>query len=303
MRTNKISTSRLAKLCGVSQGTIDRALNNRSGISQKTKEHILSVAKEYGYRPNTRFSNKTIGILVFDLYNEYFSELVMILEQTLRSSGYCSLVMFSDKNKETELECIEAMYNAGVEGIILCPINNGVEFQKYLKSWNIPVVTVGNKVDGIKYVGVDNYSAMKALSEFVISCKPANIIYFSPDFNDNSLNTYAQKERFRGFEDAVSDKHIDRRIINDEKTLLKFIKPETAIIASTDVYALKILFSGIANNCLVVGFDNIPSIQKYHIPLISVDSNKQKHAEAIVDYLKNPQNDSDEFFSYQIIGI
>ena len=176
-------------------------------------------------------------------------------------------------------------------------------FQKYLKSWNIPVVTVGNKVDGIKYIGVDNYSAMKSLSQYVISCKPANIIYFSPIFNDNKQNFYAQKERFRGFKDSVCGEDIDWHVVNDEKILLSHIKSGTAIIASTDVYALKILFSGIAGECLVAGFDNIPSIQKYHIPLISVDSNKQKHAEAVVNYLINPHKDSDEFFSYQIIGI
>ena len=177
MKNNKISTARLARLCGVSQGTVDRALNNRVGISQKTKDYILSVAKEYGYRPNHRSENKLIGIIVFDLYNEYFSELVMLLEKELRRSGYCSLVMFSDKNKKTELECIEAMYNACVDGIIICPINTGKEFAEYLKSWSLPIVTVGNKVENIKYIGIDNFSAMYDLTKFVISQSYSKIIY------------------------------------------------------------------------------------------------------------------------------
>ena len=52
MKKNSISTTQLAQICGVSQGTVDRALNNRKGINPKTKEKILAVANEYGYRPN-----------------------------------------------------------------------------------------------------------------------------------------------------------------------------------------------------------------------------------------------------------
>ena len=51
MKSTRISTTKIAEICGVSQGTVDRALNNRAGINKNTKEKILSVAKEYGYRP------------------------------------------------------------------------------------------------------------------------------------------------------------------------------------------------------------------------------------------------------------
>ena len=51
MKRLKIITNELAEICGVSQGTVDRALNNRDGINVNTKEHILRIAKEYGYRP------------------------------------------------------------------------------------------------------------------------------------------------------------------------------------------------------------------------------------------------------------
>ena len=79
MKRNIISTARIAEICGVSQGTVDRALNDRKGINPKTKEKILSVAKEYGYRPNIHASciaggrSMLIGVVVFDLKNQYFS--------------------------------------------------------------------------------------------------------------------------------------------------------------------------------------------------------------------------------------
>ena len=50
MRHMRITTAELSKICRVSQGTVDRALNNRSDISAETKKRIIGVAKQYGYR-------------------------------------------------------------------------------------------------------------------------------------------------------------------------------------------------------------------------------------------------------------
>lgn len=50
MNNLTITTAELAKICSVSQGTVDRALNNRSGINAETKQKIINTAKQYGYR-------------------------------------------------------------------------------------------------------------------------------------------------------------------------------------------------------------------------------------------------------------
>ncbi|MBQ9117202.1 MAG: helix-turn-helix domain-containing protein, partial [Clostridia bacterium] len=49
-----MTTTQLARICGVSQGTVDRALHNRGGINPETKARILEIAKEYDYRPNNQ---------------------------------------------------------------------------------------------------------------------------------------------------------------------------------------------------------------------------------------------------------
>ncbi len=298
MKNNKISLGRIAKICNVSPGTVDRAIHNRKGISAKTKEKILSVAREYGYRPN---KSGLVGIIVFDLHNEYFSELIMHIEKELRNSGYYSLVMFSDKNKETEKECIEAMYDAGVDGIVLCPINYGREFSEYLRSWKIPVVTVGNKVDGVNFLGIDDFSAMKDLTEYVISKKYNKIIYYSPNVEKTDCNIYAQRQRYSGFKEAVeSCTGVEWVNINSEEDLKLSVNEHTAIIASTDFYALKAMFSGAAEGCFVVGFDDIPSIYKYKIPLVSVSYDKVSCAKSVVDYIVNKKDFNDKFIEHKI---
>ena len=85
---SKITTTQLARICGVSQGTVDRALHNRSGINPETRARILEVAKEYDYRPNIQMGDRAnsmlIGVVLFDLYNEYFSKLAMSLVNEAR---------------------------------------------------------------------------------------------------------------------------------------------------------------------------------------------------------------------------
>ena len=51
-RFSNITTTQLARICGVLQGTVDRALHNRGEINPETKAKILAVAKEYGYAPS-----------------------------------------------------------------------------------------------------------------------------------------------------------------------------------------------------------------------------------------------------------
>lgn len=51
----------LAKACGVSEGTVDRAVNNRSGIRESTKQHILEMAEQMDYRPNHLAKSLAIG--------------------------------------------------------------------------------------------------------------------------------------------------------------------------------------------------------------------------------------------------
>lgn len=304
MKNNKISMSQLAKICGVSQGTVDRALHNRVGINKETRDHILTMAKKYGYRPNgtlnTDKKSGMVGIIVFDLYNEYFSELIVEIERKLRSRGYYSIVMFSDKNPKVEKECVEALYNAGADAIIICPVNEGAEFSEYLRSWKIPIVTFGNKVENIKYVGIDNFNAMQELTQYIISKNKKELIYYSPALKTNGPNLYAQIERFEGFKSVVNKYSLKLNVLYDEDTLKKTVNENSMVIASTDYYALKLVFSGIVRAENISGFDNIGTIEKFNLKIVSVSCDKEKIASVIFDYITNGGDDNDSFTPYEI---
>lgn len=267
MKYLQISTAELAKICGVSQGTVDRALNNRSDIKAETKQKILDAAKLYGYRAKIDANDKIIGqigIIVFNLNNEYFSELITETESILRKKGYGTIIMMTHYDPKTETECIRNMYNMGVKGIILCSVNSGNEFDEYLKMFDIPIVAVGNDIGGIPYVGTDDFAAMRDMTENVISDGYKNLIYFSPALK--YPNAYAQRLRYEGFKKAVGN--MKYTLVTNINEIKNSYGEKTAVICSSDYYAFQVYFK--AKNVKVTGFDNLKAIEKYNLHIDSV---------------------------------
>ncbi len=283
MKNLKITTSLLAKICNVSQGTVDRALNNRSDINPETKQKILDVAKQYGYRENIEMQEtkiyKKIGIIVFNLNNEYFSKLITEIEYILRTIGYSATVMMSHYDKQYEIECIRNLYNMGVDGIILCSVNSGLEFDNYLRLFDIPIVAVGNPVGAVPFVSVDDYLGMKDMTEHILEKGYKNIIYFSPavEYDD----AFSQKIRYNGFLGAI--KNHPFTLVTNINMIEQEYPDNTAIICSTDYYALQVYFK--TKNAHISGFDNIDILDKYKIKIDSVAYSMTEIAKIAVDIL------------------
>ena len=294
MRSLKISTEQLAKICGVSQGTVDRALNGRRGINEKTKQKIIDTAVKYGYRPCSEKTLKHVGIIVFNLNNEYLTELVSSLEDKLFQTGYTATVMLSHYDKNREIECIKKLYSSGVDGIILCSNNSGNDFIRFISGLNIPVFWVGKKIDGMPYVGINDFAAMKDMTCHVLNQKYKQIIYFSPALTYS--DAYAQKQRFSGFMAGLSD-FSDYSVVTDFEQIKTNYDKNTAIICSTDYYALKVYFKGVSAD--VFGFDNIKMLEEYSLPIHSVDYSVKEIADKAVEALFSNQSD-DTIVSHRI---
>lgn len=289
MKTLKITTSRIAEICGVSQGTVDRALNGRPDIKAETRERILDAAKRYGYRePITAVTKKIkgqIGVIVFDLNNEYFAELITELEYAMRSEALGAVVMMSHYDKRYEIECIRNLYNMGVDGIIMCSVNGGIEFDNYLKLFDIPIVAVGNKTSSLPFVGIDDFVAMRQLTLKVLNQNPRKVIYFSPAIN--YPDAYAQRLRYEGFLNAVGDNPYET--VTNISEIRTDYGQDVAIICSTDYYALKVYFKDCGAK--IFGFDNVSAIDKYKLKITSVGYSTAEIARRALRVIKNKEKE------------
>ena len=284
MKNLKITTAQIAKICNVSQGTVDRALNGRPDIKAETKQKIIEVARKYGYREHINTQSDKIvgqiGIIVFNLNNEYFSDLITELEYALREEGLSAVIMMSHYDKQYEIECIRNLYNMGVDGIVLCSVNSGTEFENYLSLFDIPVVAVGNMIKSIPYVGIDDFVAMSEMTKNALSENPESIIYFSPALN--YPDAFAQRLRYEGFLSAVGNKKYS--VVTDLEDIKDCYNKKTAIICSNDYYALQVYFK--TKNVRIYGFDNIKALSKYKIPIDSVGYSMCEIAREAINIIK-----------------
>ena len=160
----------IAELAGVSRGTVDRVLNNRSGVSPQTAEKIKEIAKALDYRPNkaglalaAQKKKNKIGIVLFSKNNPFFDEVsegVQAKARELADYGVTTLTRRVEFDLAAQLAAIDELLDEGIHGLLLAPYNHPAIQEKIdeLVDRGIPVVTVNTDIFSSKrmaYVGSD----------------------------------------------------------------------------------------------------------------------------------------------------
>ena len=287
-RFSNITTTQLARICGVSQGTVDRALHNRNGIHPETKARILEIAKEYDYRPNIQRDEQSnsmlIGVVLFDLYNEFFSKLAMSLVNKARTFGYSIIFQFSEKDEKNEKTALEYFDYIGVDGIILFSAgSDNEEYKNYLCSLKKPLVLIGNRLFDLPFVGIDDMEAMYDLSQTFAKHVPSgDILYFAPVLKKSLHSINAQRLRLNGFVRAMKALEKSYRIVTDVEEISNY----GGIICATDYYALQALkHLGYPEDVRIAGFDNISVLKNVNAKVWSIEYSTDKIAEESINYI------------------
>lgn len=137
----------VAKLAKVSKTSVSRYLNgqNVGHMSEETKERIIAAIKELDYQPNSiarslkQKSTKVIGLVVNDMSNLFFLEIIRGIEMELKNSGYNLLVCNSDTNVEMELQCLKMLEKRQIDGVILIGMNMPVSHIEKIRT-EFPIV-------------------------------------------------------------------------------------------------------------------------------------------------------------------
>ena len=126
MEKNKPTLADVALKAGVSMMTVSRAINNKGKINPETRERILAIAAEIGYRPNylarSLATNRsaTIGLVVPDISNPFFSEIAKGVEDAAHEQGYNVFLCNFDEDPKREQAALVSLAEKQVDGVILC---------------------------------------------------------------------------------------------------------------------------------------------------------------------------------------
>lgn len=286
-----VTIKEIAKICGVSRGTVDRALNDRPNINPETKKRIVDLAEEMGYRPHflakslSTGRTYTLGMIVFDLYNEFFASLIHAAQEKALEHGYSLHIMVSNKDKKQESLCLNNLLDRNVDGLIINSVNLNKTYVNKLKNCKKPCVAIGNRIDShIPYVGINDYQAMYDATQYALSKDYDEIIFVCPPLRyKDKQNINTPYERYKGFKSAMST-ITKKLVVLKEKDYLDQLHPylldtgqKTAFLCSSDIFALDILneirsYCGhIPPHVGIMGFDHL-SILRYIHPQLSTVS-------------------------------
>lgn len=166
----------IARQAKVSIATVDRVLNNRIGVSEKTKEKILGIIKELDYQPNImarRLSSKKILkfaaiIPAVSEESDYWSAPLRGIKQAsaeMKDYGIAVDIHLFDQNKKESFISLACKVSAkGYNGILLAPMfeAESIAFIKECEKHKIPVVFINSDIKSEKtltYIGPDLYQS------------------------------------------------------------------------------------------------------------------------------------------------
>lgn len=205
-----ITIKDVAKEANVSITTVSRVINNKDeGVSKETKEKILKIMKKLDYRPNgiarglvTKKTN-TLGLILPDITNPFFPDLVRGVEDTANMYGYNIILCNTDDDIAKEKTYIKILKEKCIDGIIYTStIKSENHNVKTLLKYEIPFVMLDRLIDikGIPYIYADGESGMYEIIRYLIKNNHKKIAYIS-----GPITNYTAVQRYEGYKRAMDE--------------------------------------------------------------------------------------------------
>ncbi|MFW6034699.1 MAG: LacI family DNA-binding transcriptional regulator [Halothermotrichaceae bacterium] len=115
----------IAKMVGVAESTVSRAINNKPGVGKKTKAKIMEIVKEYNYKPNqlaqglAKNETHMLAIILSDLTTPGYTEIIKSIEAKVNKSGYQLIICNTDNNPQKEKAYLQLLENNRVDGAVI----------------------------------------------------------------------------------------------------------------------------------------------------------------------------------------
>lgn len=281
----------VAKEANVSIATVSRVLNDIDVVNQETKQRVLDAIEKLDYRPNilarslkTQRSS-TIGIIIPDISNSLYPEIVRGAEDLASIYNYNIMLCNTDLDKNREKESFNILREKMVDGIIYMGDSLDEEIKGAIKTAGIPVVSIGtmDDEDEVPSIGIDSFEAAKEAVEYLLALGDKNIAYVGYD-----KGTALEHEKiYAGYKEAMNK----AGLLNEQLIYRGNLKYEEGIkainhiiekhevdgvLCGSDQLAIGVINAlrergiRVPEDINVMGFDNIALAEIYYPRLTTV---------------------------------
>lgn len=211
MEKQTVTIYDVAREAGVSMATVSRVVNGNTNVRAETKEKVEAVIERLDYRPNAvarglaSRKSTTIGIIVPDVTNVYFSELARGIDDVAQMYNYQIILTNSDEKNTSNV--FESLLGKQVDGILYMGNIIDDSLREKIEKNNVPVVLSGS-VDAEKQlpsVNIDYISAVYDVTKRLIEHGHQKIAFVSGPL-DETINT---EFKFKGYQKALAEVGLD----------------------------------------------------------------------------------------------
>lgn len=294
----------MAERAGVSKSLVSRVMRGATAVSSLRREAVLVAAGELGYRPNAAARSLVqqrsfhVGVLVSDLHNLFFAEVIDGIDEVSEARGYRTLIVTGNRVGEAEAQALETLLQLRMDGVILlAPRLSRAVIARASESVPVAMVTAPIRVPGVDVVATDDVRGAELVVEHLSGLGHRRI-----GMVDGGAGAGAA-ERRQGYEAAMrrcglaEHARVAAGDFTEEggylgaRRLLEHGPRPTAIFASNDLSALGAL-NAIAEAGLAVprdvslaGYDDTALASLRHVSLTTVHQPRRRIGQMAMEAL------------------
>lgn len=326
-RTRRTSINDVAKAAGVSVGTVSNVLNRPERVLPATRDRVLTAIEELAFVPNGSARQlragtiTTVGALVLDIANPFFTEVVRGVEDRLAQDDYTLMLASSDEDPARESRYLRLFEEHGVYGVLVVPSGDNLDRLELMRERGIRVVLLDrpSHLPGIPSAAVDDVLGGKLAVHHLLELGHTSIAMI------NGAHTVRQcADRWEGAVQAVTEAGLDpKRTLREIQVpslnsaggergaatvLSRKRNRATAIFCVNDLTALGAMRAlreqsvPVPEEMAVVGYDDIGFAAELAIPLTSVRQPTHELGYRAADLLLAPATpDEQVMFSPELV--
>lgn len=299
----------VAEKAGVSLSTASRALSGQPGLSEKTYRRLRQVADELNYAPNPSArllagkNSRIIGIVVPEIYSNYFATLIYEIETLLQERGYFLLIMNTLFDRDKERNALQTFCNFRVDGVFLPASVHSDVLEEYIRTLNANgIACVGLEAllnsDSYSYIQVDDTQGMTCAIRYLLEKGHTRIGFLSDYLIDELRVGYFREALVRNGLSAADNpvyshptkRHEESGYETMQRILQEPNRPDALLAGYDDlavgaIRAIEEAGLSVPEDFAIIANDNIRSAPYLHKALSTLSPPVQKMARLGVDIL------------------
>jgi LacI family transcriptional regulator len=319
--SKKITIRDVAEEAGVGIGTVSRVMNNSPHVSDETRERVMEVVRELGYRPSAiarqlprKINFQTIGVITRPFMEYYsFAERLRGVHKALRpyENEYELTLYTTDSTRSYGERLREIIETSVISGLLVIDFNLTEEQKDMLRRMNIIFVGLNHyHAEDWPCIGTDNQTGGYRATRHLLELGHRRIAYVGNELID-AAGFPTSQQRYRGYVQALEEAGITPANAYRQtgaagyeaahamtQTLLQLETPPTAIFAMSDTQALGCIQAirradlQVPDDLSVIGYDDLEL--SYHTGLSTVRQHLELSGEVAIQYLLHLLNDDTE---------